>query len=591
MIESIQDHASTAGSGDPHVQYEYDYGLSGNAASHARLKKVTYPGGGSGGRAVQYKYGTTDGIDDRLSRVYEITNSAGTTTFARYTYLGASTAVKVEHPDVTNDGLTLNYDVDGDRKYSGFDRLGRVVDQKWMAGATIKDRFGYDYDMNSNRTYRQLAPGITGRPTTKDEHYVYDGLNRLTKAQRGTATGSPGAYTGFGSESFTQAFTLDAVGNWSEFKVDDNGAGGEGNWELEQTRAHNDVNEIDTDNVHGDDDDAITGSPNWEDPKYDAAGNATNVPRPSSPTTKLGCLYDAWNRVVSVFQPFSSVGLKFRYDGLHRRIAKLNFDWGGHWDRTDYYHTVSWQVIEECFAADQEDQDTVATDPKYQYVWDIRYIDAAVLRDENTDTDGDCDDERLYYTHDAQFNVTALVNTGDGTIAERYVYDPYGKVTIYNPTWSATVDWDDSEHNEILYCGYRYDHESRLYHVRYRMYHPTLGRWLQRDSAEYVDGMSLCEYLRGDPVGRVDPTGLQAETIGPPPAPEDRLFPPLPTDPWEFSDESRIRMQLGDTTHGYAAMTFETAKREAKSALEEKLKGGSTCLLCPGVETNPDPAS
>jgi hypothetical protein len=32
------------------------------------------------------------------------------------------------------------------------------------------------------------------------------------------------------------------------------------------------VNEIDTDNVRGDNDDAIADSPNWTDPKQDAAG-------------------------------------------------------------------------------------------------------------------------------------------------------------------------------------------------------------------------------------------------------------------------------------------------------------------------------
>jgi len=35
--------------------------------------------------------------------------------------------------------------------------------------------------------------------------------------------------------------------------------------------------------------------------------------------------------------------------------------------------------------------------------------------------------------------------------------------------------------NEILFCGYRLDTYSGVYDVRNRMYHPTLGRWLQRD--------------------------------------------------------------------------------------------------------------
>jgi hypothetical protein len=59
--------------------------------------------------------------------------------------------------------------------------------------------------------------------------------------------------------------------------------------------------------------------------------------------------------------------------------------------------------------------------------------------------------------------------------------------------------------------------------VRYRTYSPTLGRWLERDPAGYVDGMGLYEYVRGGAVAAVDPSGLQ---IAPPlPSP---LFTPRP---------------------------------------------------------------
>jgi len=40
------------------------------------------------------------------------------------------------------------------------------------------------------------------------------------------------------------------------------------------------------------------------------------------------------------------------------------------------------------------------------------------------------------------------------------------------------------------------------------MYHPTLGRFAQRDPKGYVDGMSLYQYVRGAPTNSCDPTGL-----------------------------------------------------------------------------------
>jgi hypothetical protein len=39
-------------------------------------------------------------------------------------------------------------------------------------------------------------------------------------------------------------------------------------------------------------------------------------------------------------------------------------------------------------------------------------------------------------------------------------------------------------------------------------YHPTLGRWLQRDPIGYADGMGLYEYVSTSPVAACDPHGL-----------------------------------------------------------------------------------
>jgi RHS repeat-associated protein len=66
--------------------------------------------------------------------------------------------------------------------------------------------------------------------------------------------------------------------------------------------------------------------------------------------------------------------------------------------------------------------------------------------------------------------------------------------------------------NGVGYCGYIFNDESGLYTVRFRTYSPTLGRWLERDPAGYVDGLSLYEYVRGGPITAVDPSGLSTAT-------------------------------------------------------------------------------
>ncbi len=149
----------------------------------------------------------------------------------------------------------------------------------------------------------------------------------------------------------------------------------------------------------------------WVDPVHDQAGNMTTMPKPSSPATGLTCKWDAWNHLVEVKQGATVVG-RYEYDGLARRVKK-------HVDSQSpaspngidayvhYFYNGAWQVL-ETRRSTSENTGPESLQPQYQYVWSQRYIDAPVLRDENTDADGLCDDDRVYYLGDANFNVTTL---------------------------------------------------------------------------------------------------------------------------------------------------------------------------------------
>jgi hypothetical protein len=125
-----------------------------------------------------------------------------------------------------------------------------------------------------------------------------------------------------------------------------------------------------------------------------------------------------------------------------------------------FFYNASWQVVEERESA-AENTGPETLQPQYQYVWSVRYIDAAVLRDENTDEDDLCDDGRVYYLNDANMNVTCLADAS-GDAAERYAYDAYGRVTFLDGSWAlqenGETDGVASDYdNAVLYCGYRHD--------------------------------------------------------------------------------------------------------------------------------------
>ena len=420
---------------------------------------------------------------------------------------------------------------------------------------TVKDEYKYGYDAAGNRTYRDNT-----QTTGKDEKYTYDNLDRLTSYDRGTL--SSGSIT---SKVRNEAWMLSQVGNWTVYQIDSDGNGDyDDAGDLDQNREHNAGNEI-SGIYEGFGD-------SWLDPVQDKAGNMTAAPRPDDESTGTSALimtYDAWNRPAEIHHAmggdanldgkvdisdmailgtyygtmsgmtwgngdFSGDGAvdvsdnailgtnydydattdmdaliaTYTYDGKHRRIKKTTEGVA-----YDYYYNTGWRILEI-----RKDSDT---DPYEQYVWGIRYVHSPVcrFRDGNIDGDyedtGDDTDDNLYFTNDANFNVTALINT-DGSVAERYVYDAYGRVTIYNSDWSSEVTWANSRQNIVLYTGHKYDAETGLYYCCRRYYHPTLGRWITTDpkdmnavSGGYHDGMNLYEYVRSNPVSLVDWEGLE----------------------------------------------------------------------------------
>jgi RHS repeat-associated protein len=220
-------------------------------------------------------------------------------------------------------------------------------------------------------------------------------------------------------------------------------------------------------------------------------------------------VYDAWNRLVRVTNTAgTTTHVAYAHDALGRRVCIVTGapaanpcqTTGG--TTTDLYYSDSWQVLEE----------KVGTTTKVQYVWSPVYVDAMILRDRDANgTPGDGPygsnlEQRLYVQHDANFNVTALVDTS-GTAVERYVYDPYGTVTYLTESWGSR---GSSEYAWVyLHQGGRYDDNAKLYHFRNRDLSPTLGRWMQNDPLGYAAGdTNLFRYLGSSPTNRLDASGL-----------------------------------------------------------------------------------
>jgi RHS repeat-associated protein len=76
----------------------------------------------------------------------------------------------------------------------------------------------------------------------------------------------------------------------------------------------------------------------------------------------------------------------------------------------------------------------------------------------------------------AESRITTLVNTG-GDALERYVYTPYGELTIYDATW-WNVRSVSSDAHTYTYNGRQLHAETGLYDYRHRTYHSPLGSFV-----------------------------------------------------------------------------------------------------------------
>ena len=178
-----------------------------------------------------------------------------------------------------------------------------------------------------------------------------------------------------------------------------------------------------------------------------------------------------------------------------------------------YFYNDDWQMLEERGVNGEG-----TTIESNDYVWSARYVDSPIVRFHDDNGDGDlfdAGDNTHYYTTDANHNVTAVIDAATGNVATYYTYTPYGQATAYDPNWSnpATPTEDGP-----LYCGYFFDAESELYQVRNRYYDSSIGGFVTRDPIGYAArDENLYRYVGGNPMIRVDPSGLEGGgTVNPP---------------------------------------------------------------------------
>jgi RHS repeat-associated protein len=232
-------------------------------------------------------------------------------------------------------------------------------------------------------------------------------------------------------------------------------------------------------------------------------------------------IWDAWNRLVEVKQGSTTL-VEYQYDGLKRRIVEDD----GTSERHLYY-SDQWQVLEQ----------RVGGDTTVQYVWSAVYVDAMILRERDADANtGNGLEERIYVLHDANYNVTAIVDTS-GEVLERYYYEAYGRAVYLDDAFALQPD-GQSDHAWLhLHQGGRLVEATGDYHFRHRDLSPTLGRWISQDPIGFEAGdANLYRYVGNGPGNYLDSDGLIRFPGG---------LPLISVSPWSLGTASWDDVQRG----------------------------------------------
>ncbi|MBX3322116.1 MAG: hypothetical protein KF757_03915 [Phycisphaeraceae bacterium] len=513
-----------------------------------RLSAVVYA---DGSRWV-HDYGA--GADDAIDRVVGLRLDDAQhddDLLVAYTHLGLGT---VAITDLVEAGVQSDRtaDTDGSRRfgtltttdegvYPGWDRFGRLgllswVDVDFTTGASdlpnippvYQQRYERDRAGNLLRQ-TDTRPGAAWQ--TRDRENFYDELHRLIETKMADGLNAP---------EEAKEWTLDAAGNWRSLTINT----------TTQTRTHNLANEAEK---------LTSGS---QTHYYDDAGSLGLVT--AGPEYEL--IYDAWNRLVEVRSvgSGSAVLAKYRYNGLHQRTIAEQHTGGSLSSRERFFYSPDWQLLEQ--RTYNASDVLVAT---AQQFWGKRAIDDAVMRRIDRDpAENDGFEDTYYYITDHLRSVVAIVDHA-GKLVERVRYGPYGEPTHHRPgdvngdgvvdffdaqvmidLGGSGVEIDDENYqadadinrdgiidfydvqlvladvtkdqvtgisdpetvaNPIGYAGYVYISDfGAMGHwlARHRIFDPVMGRWITRDPAGYVDGMSLYLYARSNPWAFVDPMGL-----------------------------------------------------------------------------------
>jgi len=99
-----------------------------------------------------------------------------------------------------------------------------------------------------------------------------------------------------------------------------------------------------------------------------------------------------------------------------------------------------------------------------------------------------------------------------GSTFARFDYDAHGNIRAEEVLETDLIDEETAQIitdlQPLRYAGYVWDAEIQLYYCSQRYYDPAIGAFISKDPIKADGELSFYAYCTGDPINRIDPSGL-----------------------------------------------------------------------------------
>ena len=235
---------------------------------------------------------------------------------------------------------------------------------------------------------------------------------------------------------------------------------------------------------------------NWKDQVTSIDGQSVTYDKAGNPN-KYHAMTMSWTRgrLLSTCS-LNGKNVEFTYDGDGRRVKKLCTSGD---DITEHNYTYDGsRIVADDFSSFVNYNQVVY---KLQYFYNQQGVAGFRLNN-----------DYYFFRKNLFGDIIAIYNSYGARVA-KYAYDAYGVGKVMSSGGTVNTDKDFIGNiNPFRYRGYYYDVETKLYYLQSRYYDPSVGRFINADSLEYLDptevgGLNLYAYCGCDPINYYDPTG------------------------------------------------------------------------------------